>query len=68
MCVFVVACSFYVPKVTEGVRAAVFACVEKSTNSESRIVEVNPFVNFFSKALGALTPALACTESICFML
>ncbi|CAN0450557.1 unnamed protein product [Ascophyllum nodosum] len=38
-------------QVTEGVRAAVFACGKKSTNSERRIVEVNPFANFFSKAL-----------------
>ncbi|CAN0436730.1 unnamed protein product, partial [Discosporangium mesarthrocarpum] len=39
-------------KVTEGVRAAVRACVEKSTNSEGRIVEVNPVADFFTKAMG----------------
>lgn len=39
-------------QLTEGVRAAVKACVEKSTNSEGRIVEVNAFGDFFSKALG----------------
>lgn len=27
------------------------ACVEKSTNSEGRIVEVNPFADFF-KSMG----------------
>lgn len=36
---------------TEACRAAVLACVERSTNSEGRIVEVNPFADFFSKAL-----------------
>lgn len=44
-----------IPKVTEGVRAAVRACVEKSTNSEGRIMEVNPFADFFTKALGRST-------------
>lgn len=39
------------PKVTEACRAAVLACVERSTNSEGRIVEVNPFADFFSKAV-----------------
>lgn len=39
-------------KVTEGVRAAVLACVEKSTNSDGRIVEVNAFADFFAKAIG----------------
>lgn len=39
-------------QVTEGVRAAVLACVDKSTNAEGRIVEVNAFAEFFSKAMG----------------
>lgn len=43
-------------QITEGVRAAVRACVEKSTNSEGRIVEVNPVADFFSKALGKSHP------------
>lgn len=38
-------------KVTEACRAAVLACVERSTNSEGRIVEVNAFADFFSKAM-----------------
>lgn len=39
-------------QITEGVRAAVRACVDKSTNSEGRIVEVNPVADFFTKAFG----------------
>lgn len=49
-------------QITEGVRAAVMACVEKSTNSEGRIVEVNPFADFFSKALGQGSPMKAALE------
>lgn len=46
-------CPGWVPnqKVTEACRAAVLACVERSTNSEGRIVEVNAFADFFSKAI-----------------
>ena len=42
-------------KVTEACRAAVLACVERSTNSEGRIVEVNAFADFFSKAMSEFT-------------
>lgn len=45
-------------KITEGVRAAVLACVENSTNSEGRIVEVNAFADFFAKAMGESTSPL----------
>lgn len=43
-----------IKKVTEGVRESVLACVERSTNSEGRIVEVNAFADFFSKAISEL--------------
>ena len=43
---------FFVKQITEGVRDAVRACVERSTNSEGRIVEVNAFADFFSKTMG----------------
>lgn len=43
---------------TEACRAAVLACVERSTNSEGRIVEVNPFADFFSKALSECDDAV----------
>ena len=39
-------------QITEGCRDAVRACVERSTNSEGRIVEVNAFADFFSKSFG----------------
>lgn len=49
-------------QITEGVRAAVLACVDKSTNSEGRIVEVNPFADFFNKAMGQGSPMKAALE------
>ncbi|CAM9394570.1 unnamed protein product [Choristocarpus tenellus] len=39
-------------QVTEGVRAAVRACVERSTNGDGRIVEVNPMMDFFTNVMG----------------
>lgn len=52
-------------KITEGVRAAVLACVEKSTNSEGRIVEVNAFADFFAKAIGESRTGVATTITCC---
>ncbi|CBJ25524.1 Magnesium chelatase subunit H, putative chloroplast precursor [Ectocarpus siliculosus] len=54
-------------QVTEACRAAVLACVERSTNSEGRIVEVNPFADFFSKAVsGGSSPMKAALEQFGF--
>lgn len=61
---------------TEACRAAVLACVERSTNSDGRIVEVNPFADFFSKAMsecckvfgsGSNTNAIFFAEGVCVL-
>ncbi|CAM9566196.1 unnamed protein product [Laminaria digitata] len=49
-------------QITDGVRDAVRACVERSTNSEGRIVEVNAFADFFSKSFGGGSPMKAALE------
>ena len=54
-CFFVCCGPFCRSKITEACRAAVLACVERSTNSEGRIVEVNAFADFFSKAMSEST-------------